>query len=259
MARIAAIYRYPVKGLSPQQLDRVALSPGSCLPYDRRYAVALPTTEFDPAQPQWLSKRHFVMLMRDEMLAALKTGFDAETAELTIEHNGSVALRARLDDAKGRAAVARFLDDFLAPAVVGPLRVVTAPDHTFADARHQEGATADQYVSLINLASIAALEAEIGAPVEPVRFRANVYFEGAPAWDEEGWIGREVTLGQARLRIVSPINRCAATAVNPATAVRDLDIVAALQRHFGHRVMGVYGEVARGGEIAAGDELRVGA
>ena len=39
---IAAIYRYPVKGLSPEKLDRTTLAPGECLPHDRRFAIALP-------------------------------------------------------------------------------------------------------------------------------------------------------------------------------------------------------------------------
>ncbi|HVB17153.1 MAG TPA: MOSC domain-containing protein, partial [Stellaceae bacterium] len=70
---ISALYRYPVKGLSAEPLQRVALLPGQCLPDDRRFAIALPSTQFDPDRPEWLSKTHFVMLMRDEQLAALNT------------------------------------------------------------------------------------------------------------------------------------------------------------------------------------------
>jgi len=68
-------------------------------------------------------------------------------------------------------------------------------------------------------------------------------------------MGTEISLGAARLRVLSPITRCAATQVNPVTAERDLDIVAALERAFGHINMGVYAEVAEGGEIAVGDAL----
>src|SRR5438270_4253377 len=65
-ATIAAIYRYPVKGLSAERMDRVALLPGECLPHDRRFAIALSSTLFDPQRPEWLSKINFIMLMRDE-------------------------------------------------------------------------------------------------------------------------------------------------------------------------------------------------
>ena len=256
--RIAAIYRYPVKGLSAEPLQLVALRRVDCLPEDRRFAIALPATRFDPQCPEWLAKTHFVMLMRDAALARLKTRFDASSGELTIEHDGGVALRACITEPEGRRAAARFVGDFLGPAVVQPLRIVEAPGHAFADARKKPNATADKYVSLINRASIAALEGVVAAPVDPLRFRANVYFDGVPAWRELDWIGNELALGGARLRVVSAITRCAATQVNPATAERDLDIPAALQRGFGHNLMGIYAEVVDGGDIAVGEELRLG-
>jgi uncharacterized protein len=253
---IAAIYRYPVKGLSPEPLERVTLAQGACLPEDRRFALALATTRFDPEKPEWLPKTHFAMLMRDERLARLDTRFDPATGELVIAQDGRVALRASLGDPAGCRAVGDFIGDFLGPPVARPLRVVTAPGHAFADARRKPNASTDQYVSLINLRSIAALAEAVGAPVEKLRFRANIYFDGgAAAWDELQWIGREIALGGARLRVIATITRCAATQVNPATAARDLDIPTALQRHFGHNLMGIYAEVAAGGDIAIGDAV----
>src|SRR5437763_3031208 len=105
---IAAIYRYPVKGLSPEPLGSVALTPGRCLPEDRRFAIALPTTGFDPAQPQWLSKTHFIMLMRDEKLAELRTAFDPADGMLTVERGGERLLQARITEPEGRQAVSGF-------------------------------------------------------------------------------------------------------------------------------------------------------
>ncbi|HEX3864476.1 MAG TPA: MOSC domain-containing protein [Stellaceae bacterium] len=256
-ARIAAIYRYPVKGLSPEPLERVRLAVGECLPQDRRFAVALPTTQFDPAFPEWLSKTHFIMLMRDEKLARLHTSFDSASGELTIARPGAVTLRACLTDPAGCRDICDFLGDFLGDSVARPLRVVEAPGHAFADARRKPNATTGQYVSLINLASIASLERVVAAPVDPLRFRANIYFEPAAEWSELDWIGSEITIGGTRLRVVSAITRCAATEVNLDTAERDIPVPAALQRHFGHNLMGVYAEVAVGGDISAGDVLTV--
>ena len=195
------------------------------------------------------------MLMRDEKLAQLQTRFDAESGILTIAENSWVLLRGQMTEPEGCRLVAEFFADFLGDAVKGPLHVVEAPGHAFADARRKPNATTDQYISLINRASIAALEAAMGVPVDPIRFRANVYFDGASAWSEHDWIGSEITLGAAQLRVISPITRCAATQVNPVTAKRDLDIVATLGRVFGHINMGVYAEVVAGGEIAVGDAL----
>jgi uncharacterized protein len=252
--RINAIYRYPVKGLSAEKMDRVVLTPGECLPHDRRFAIALGSTCFDPQHPEWLPKTRFVMLMRDEKLALLETRFDPESGVLIIAENEQVVLRGRLTEPEGCQLVAQFFANFLGDAVDRPLRIVEAPGHAFADARRKPNATTGKYVSLINRASIAALVEAMGVPVEPIRFRANVYFDGASAWCEHDWIGSEITLGAARLRVIAPITRCAATQVNPVTAKRDLDIVAALERAFGHINMGVYAEVLAGGEIAIGDK-----
>jgi hypothetical protein len=256
-ATITSLYRYPVKGLSAETLQRVALDVGQCLPHDRRFAVALGSTEFDAAQPQWLSKTHFIMLMRDESLARLATRFDPRTAMLTIAEAERVLLQAPLTETDGQRAIAAFFDAFLGDAVPGPLHVLEAPGHAFADARPKPNATTDKYVSLINLASIRDLEGKIGREVDPLRFRANVYFDGVPAWTEQDWVKPErlIDVAGTKLRVIAAITRCAATEVNPATAERDIKMVAELMRHYDHNLMGIYAEVVGEGTIAIGDTL----
>jgi len=254
-AEITALYRYPVKGLSAEPLDRVPLAIGQCLPHDRRFAIALGTTEFDPAQPHWLSKSHFLMLMRDEALARLNTSFDTASCELSVAERGQTLLKESLREPEGCRRVARFFGEFMGSKVAGPLRVVEAPGHAFADARPKPNASTDKYVSLINLASLRDFEQKIGQTVEPIRFRANVYFDGLPAWEEQSWMERKITVGNAKLRVISPITRCAATEVNPATAERDVSVVTELMRHFAHNIMGIYAEVIAPGEIAVGDTV----
>ena len=256
-AEITALYRYPIKGLSAERLDSVALSVGGCLPEDRRFAIALGTTAFDPARPQWLAKTHFIMLMRDEALARLTTRFDPRSGELTVVEGERVRLAASLAEAEGRRRIAAFFEEFLGPGVAGPLRVVEAAGHAFADARPKPNAATEKYVSLINLASIRDLEQKLGCAVDPIRFRANVYFDGLPAWDEQAWTKdeRHLSVGGARLRAIAPITRCAATEVNPATAARDIKMVAELMRLYGHNIMGVYTEVIGAGAVAVGDAI----
>jgi uncharacterized protein len=259
-AAIAQLYRYPVKGLSAEPLERVALAVGQCLPQDRRFAIALGSTAFDPAHPQWLPKTDFIMLMRDEKLARLGTSFDPSSSVLTIVENGRAVLSGSLSDPEGCRRVARFFEEFLGDAVARPLHVVEAEGHAFADAYPKPNATTDKYVSLINLASIRDFEGRIGRTVEPIRFRANVYFDGLPAWQEQEWVEPELhmTLGSARLRVIAPITRCPATDVNPATAERDIPMVYELMSHYGHGIMGIYAEVVGAGEIGIGDRLAVG-
>ena len=256
-ASILSIYRYPVKGLSAEPLDQVVLALGEGLPQDRRFALARAETRFDPDRPEWLPKTNFVMLMRDEKLALLRTRFDPLTAHLTIERDGEVVLRACITEPDGRRQVEEFVAEFLSDDLSGPPRLVEAPGHTFTDASRKPDSTTYKYVSLVNLESIRALEQTVGAAVDPIRFRANLYFDGVPAWTELAWVGSDVVVGETRLRVVSPTVRCAATMVNPITAERDLNIPAALRRAFEHIHMGIYAEVVEGGEVERGAAMNV--
>jgi uncharacterized protein YcbX len=257
-AIIDAIYRYPVKGLSPQKLPRVALTAGLTLPADRLYAIENGPTGFDPAAPAYFPKTRFLMLMRNERLAALKTDYDDASHTLTIVHEGREAVRADLRTKEGRLAVEAYFRKFMPAELSGPPKVLSgegAPGspHSFSD-------VAKKVVSIINLASVAALETAVGQPVDPLRFRANLYVRGWPAWHEFEQLDREIHVGnKVRLKVVKRIVRCAATNVDPVTAARDLNIPKTLMQTFDHMDCGIYAEVIEGGEIATGDTLKVNA
>jgi MOSC domain-containing protein len=249
-ASIRAIYRYPVKGLSPDPLTRVALRTGQTLPADRLYAIENGPTGFDPAKPTYLPKQRFLMLMRNERLAALQTEFDEANHTLTINWEGREAVRADLRTAVGRAAVEAFMARYCADELRGPPLVLYGQGHSFSD-------VAKKVVSITNLASVAQIETIVGVPVDPVRFRANVYVDGWPAWHEFDLLGREIAAGSARLKVVKRIVRCAATNVEPSTGIRYLHIPETLQKNFEHGDCGVYAEVIAPGEIAIGNKIEV--
>src|SRR5262249_22709158 len=202
------------------------------------------------SKPAYLPKSRFLMLMRNERLAALRTTFDQTTDTLAITADGHAAARGDLRTPEGRAAIEQFFAAFCADELRGPPKVLHAPGHSFSD-------VARKVVSIINLASVAELETIIGVPVDPLRFRANLYVEGWPAWSELDLVGREIAVGNsARLKIVRRIVRCAATNVDPDTGVRDLAIPDTLMRNLGHTDCGIYAEVIGGGAIITGDEVK---
>ena len=247
-ARIDSIYRYPVKGLSPEPLPRAELTPGQTLLADRRYAIENGPSSFDLAAPVWQSKAYFLMLMRDEWLAGLRTHFDDATNVLTIRHNGQITVQGDLETAEGRGALERFFATSFAAEIKGPPKVLSSPGHSFSD-------VARKVVSIINLSSVRAIENLVGVPVHPLRFRANLYVEGWPAWHEFDLLDRTLAIGDVRLKVVKRIVRCAAVNVDPDTAERDLAIPQALQRRLGHGDCGIYAEVTNGGSIAVGDAI----
>ncbi len=245
---IESIYRYPVKGLSPEALPRTTLAPGKTLIADRMYAVENGPSGFDPAAPSYMPKIRFLMLMRNESLARLTTHYHDDTQVLTIREGGQEVARGALTTSEGVAAIEAFFARFSANDLRGPPKVLRAPGHSFSD-------VAKKVVSIINLASVAEVESAAGAPVDPLRFRANVFVSGWPAWHEFDLIGQTIVIGEARLKVIKRIVRCAATDVDPVTGIRDLHIPETLVRTYDHRDCGVYAEVTAGGEIAVGAEV----
>ena len=248
-SRIHAIYRYPVKGLSPEPLPSTVLLVGKTVIADRLYAIENGPCGFDPAAPAYFPKLRFLMLMRNGRLAGLDTRFNVANNVLTIHNDSHEVARGDLRTAEGRETIEAFFAAFCADELRGPPKILHAANHSFSD-------VAKKVVSIINLASVAAIEAAVGAPVDPLRFRANLYVDGWPAWHEFELLNRDIAVGDhARLKIVKRIVRCAATNVEPRTGIRDLAIPETLLRTFGHADCGVYGEVIGAGSVSIGDPV----
>lgn len=249
-AEIAGLYRYPVKGLSPEPLPRVQLRVGRTLPADRRYAIENGPSGFVPDAPQWMPKTNFLMLMRNERLARLQCRFEDDSNVLTIRQGGNIVAVGDLESTAGRTAIESYFAKNFAGELKGPPKLLSSRDHSFSD-------VARKVISVINLGSLRALEAVVGAPVHPLRFRANLYAEGWPAWHELDLVGRTLAIGAARLKVVKRIVRCNAVNVDPETAQRDLEIPQAMMRRFGHMDCGIYAEVLAEGEIGPGDTVAI--
>jgi uncharacterized protein YcbX len=257
--RLAELYRYPVKGLTGEPLDEVALTAGDGVPGDRMFALALPSTDFDEDRPVALGKRHFLMLMRDETLARVRTAYDPRTGVLTVDE-GTRRWSADLATAPGRRSVVEYFGALAADTArtsgddALPRLVAARGGHRFTDGG-PDGPEVMRAVSVLNLASVRDFAERVGQPVDPLRFRANLHLDGVPAWAERDWAGQEIVIGSVRLRVLKNIRRCAATTVNPRTAERDLKVLKELQTHYGHTDCGSYATVLTAGTVRPGDPV----
>jgi uncharacterized protein YcbX len=247
---IAALYRYPVKGLGPQRLEEVELRAGETIAFDRAWAIENGPGRFDPEHPVTLPKISFLMLMRNERLAALDMEFDEATSTLTLLRDGKQVAKGALETLIGRQLIEQFIAGYMADDLRGPPRIVHAPGHSFSD-------VAAKCVHIVNLASVRELERQVGRPIDPLRFRANLYIEADAPWVEFDWLDRPLTAGGATLRVFDRTSRCEATNVDPATGKRDMAIPATLTRAYGHQDFGVYAMVEMGGRLKPGDALTV--
>lgn len=254
MAQIVELWRYPIKGLSAQPAISLNLSQADGVAFDRAYALALGTTQFDWKRPEPLDKGHFLILRANEALAELQTHLDEHSSTLTIRQNGKEVLRADLSSAEGQGATEAFFTDFAGVAARGKISLVHAPGHKFTDVSVVSPMMM-RALSVINLSTVRALESYLGQEIHPLRFRANVYVDELEVGAELDWVGRDVRIGAIRFRGVLRTRRCAAIDVNPVTAARDLNLPKAIVRRFGHPDLGVYLEIVENGSLSVGDEV----
>ncbi len=248
--RIEYLYRYPVKGLTAEALERTEVEPGGCIPWDRAFALAQGDAGFNPAQPEWKRAINFMCLKGSARIALLRSSFDDRSGELAIRAPDGSAVMANARYPEGRAEIAAFLTAYLGDEARGTPAFHHVPGHSFSDKQAK-------LVSLNSLDSLRDYEAKIGERRHRRRFRGNIWFSGAPAWAEFNWIGRDIQVGGATLRVVSRVPRCRATEVHPETAARDINPMAELRDLYGHTDLGVYAEVIEGGKLAVGDAIEV--
>ena len=250
IARVTSLYRYPVKGLSGERLATGEIEPKTTFPADRAFALENGPSGFDPAAPAWQPKIKFLCLMRNAKIATLTTRYDDASGDLLVEQNGAALLNESLQVPDGRASIEKFFQAFMGKDARGPVRVLTSPGHSFSD-------LSKKVISIINLDSVRALEKALRKKIHPLRFRANVYIEGLPAWAETELIGKCIQIGTTKMRVLKMTQRCAATEVDPETAERDIDVPDALYRLTGEDDCGIYAEVTGSGKISEGDPFIV--
>lgn len=197
-------------------------------------------------------------------LMQVRPEVSADAGTLTLrfpngEVSAEVALGAAIETSfYGRPVTGRLVDGPWSEAISDhagrPLRLVRTDEH---------GAAIDRVhvVSVISDGSLRALARHAGVDsVDGRRFRMTIEIEGCDEHEEDGWIGGEVEIGGARIRVTGPVGRCAVTTRNPDTGTSDLDTLGALA---GYRTVkeskafgcGVCGDVVVEGSVRIGDSL----
>jgi uncharacterized protein len=124
--------------------------------------------------------------------------------------------------------------------------------------RQQRGVFDTFPLSLISAQSIAALGGRLGRTLDVARFRPNILIDTGDniPFAEDEWVGRVLSLGGLRMRIDKRDGRCAVITVDPVTGERDAKVlrVVALERA---GCLGVYGSTVTPGDIAVDDTVRL--
>ncbi len=243
--QITALYRHPIKSHGRETLDTVTLAEGQSMPFDRQWAIAHDAANVE--DNSWGPCTNFSRGSKAPRLAAINIKLDESTGKVTLTHPDRPTVTLSPDED------AAELIDWVMPLV--PQNRALPAEVRRLDAR---GFTDTPYpsVSLCNTASHGAIESLAMTPLSPLRWRGNIWFEGASPWVEHDWIGKTIQIGDVALQVEEPTVRCLATTANPDTGERDVDTL-----HFlnvlGHQNFGVYARVTRGGQITLGDQLEV--
>lgn len=246
-AQVALLVRHPVKSAGYEPLEAAELRVGKPFPFDRVWAVAHAAARLS-APPAWAPKLQFLRGWGSAELMAVSCTSDATTETVTLSHPRRPTESFRPDDPVDAAR----LIDWLRPLWPGnrpePARLVRVPGQALTDQ--------DQpLVSINSLSSLADLSQRMARDLSPHRFRGNIWVQGWAPMVELEFIGREITVGTARLRIEKPIKRCRAIGANPETGAQDADMLATLDHSYGHQDFGVFARVIGNGRVALSDEV----
>jgi uncharacterized protein YcbX len=258
MPHLAALYRYPVKGFTPEGCETLTVLDEGRIAGDRVLGVRFADTE--AADDAWSRKMGMVALVNTPGLARLKTRFDEAALRLQISL-GSTELVDEELNSEGRQRIAAILANYVLRLDENPLtgRPERLPLRVIGDGRtpryHDEEAGR---ITLHGRESLRALQAALGTEVSELRFRSNIAVAGLAAWEEQGWVGRKIRIGAVEFDVVKPKTRCLATHANPETGARDLPILTTLTQKMGQETptFAVAMLPSRGGgRIHVGDQV----
>ncbi len=246
MARLAQIWRYPVKSHGRESIEVARLTAGACLPGDRIWAVAHEASRADNSA--WSPCSGFTRVASSPALAAIRAELHADGQTVTLSHpeQGTLTVAPDLQP----SMLLDWVRPLTAEGRAAPARIVRVPDR---------GLTDSDYPSLTigNLASHRAVEGRLGRTLQIERWRANLWLDDLPPWEEFDWIGRTIQIGKASLRVTERTGRCAAPSANPETGKRDSDLLGFLEEQWNHQDFCVHAEVITSGKIAIGDTAKV--
>jgi MOSC domain-containing protein len=256
-ATVAWISVTPVKGLRLQHRDEVQLTEDG-VPGDRAFFLVD-------------ERGAMVSATRVGPLVAVVPEHDAEAGTLALRFPGGGEVAAAVE--LGEPEEVRFVDlrlrarpvlgDFsaaLSEHCARPLRLFAAPPDRPGVDRGRDGAA-----TLLSVASLERLRRQAGAtePVDPRRFRMTFGVDGLAAHEEDGWIDREIRVGDALIRVTGNVGRCAATTRQPDTGVVDFKTLHHLKAYRGEAPtteplpFGVHARVVRPGRVRVGDVVAV--
>ena len=260
--RVAALFRYPVKGFTREECDSLEVLAGGRIAGDR--VLALRFNDSATPDDAWGTKLECVALVNTPGLTRLQLDYDHETLRLRIRMGDEVLVDDDMREAAGRSRLASAMEQYVLGVAENPLSAhpERIPLRVIGDgvtARYQDREPG--YVTLHGRGSVDALAAAVGQASELTekRVRSNVAIDGLDAWEEQGWVGRTLRIGDVEFKAVNPVTRCLATHAHPVTGERGVPIMQTLLKlfHAERPTFAIMMTSERGGRVRVGDKIEL--
>lgn len=246
--KLNAIWRFPVKGLDGQTLERCDVLANACLPGDREYAITSGHEKTNSKLAEgWMNKRHFIQLCNTKEVAGWQLLPDDTHNTLILLHKGIEIMRAPTTAA---TPIMTALYKEQPELFSGQPRLCRLSDDAYTD-------TPAPWITIGGSASLDNFGTLTGTPPDNRRFRLNLILETKTPFIEHAWAGRTLKIGTVDMEIIEPVSRCAAIGVDPDTKRRDADFVAIMRLNYGHTNLGMFARITKRGTLQKGDIYKV--
>ncbi len=232
---VKKIFRYPVKGLRGNSLDKVFLG-WYGFEGDRQYAITSPS-DISSGRP-WMTGRLVPEIISYQ--ANYENGKFDKSAKVLITTPKGKTLSLDSEELKNEFAELFGIDVQILKLSTGCFDSLT--------------------ISLISDKTLLSIGENIGMPLNPRRFRPNVYIEMThPDFSsEDEWLGKGLRFGTrdtvAKIRLLKENVRCVMINIDPETQEKSPVILKAVTNNRKSKA-GVYGSTEQTGEIRVGDSI----
>ncbi len=241
------IWRYPIKGFNGEKLIKTSLKKNRIIEGDREFAISIGKENSEkPKNTFWQPKRNYIQLLNSNEITKYNVRIDKKTNFLKVSNKGKVILNVSIEEIKNCSN--KFFK-FLPQRYKYLPKLVSLKKNGFTD-------NSQPFISIGGSGSIENLSIKSGLDLETQRFRLNLIIKTSKPFEEFNWVGKNISVGSAVIKIVERVGRCSAINIQPKTANKPLDLLPIMRSKYGHTDLGIFGLVIKNGIVNIGDEIK---
>ena len=253
--QITNLYKFPIKGFTPKEVRQIDFDCFGNVQGDRVFGFLLNKTELDATS--WLTKRSFLTLQGNPLIAKFNSNFDEAKSQLHISLNSHISATADIRKISDRIYLSNWLREQLLEidsSIDIPPFTLIGDGHTYRFHDREQSS-----ISIMSTSSLKVFEETAGIKIDERRFRMNITIDGLDPWQELDLIGSAIRINNIKFNVIGPVVRCLATHVNPDTGERDCEVMSILTKEFSQErpVMGVLAVPVQEGTVSIGDRIDI--